>query len=317
MKYREGFRPFAPAILSEHQHEILELPEGQNVHFMEKVYPDPEYRRQVEEFMQSLEPGFRDLKTTIRDGTTADVAWANVHLSDERSVGIGVNISDRKKAEEALAARAREIQEANEQLAAANEELAVTNEELECATEELRVELQERKKTEEALREEQEHKLVFYRRTIEAATSGKLIVTDRTEIEKLAGPPLATWRIHSREDIQAVRHEVEKLARKAGINEPRLGKLTVAVGEAVTNAVKHAQSGDASFHRADDFIVVLVSDRGPGIPAIALPDVALRPGYSTAGTLGMGYKMMIQFSDKVCLATGDQGTTVGIEMKRG
>lgn len=175
----------------------------------------------------------------------------------------------------------------------------------------------ERKRTEEVLREEQQHKLDFYRRTIEAATSGKLIVTDRPQIEKIAGPPLATWEIHSREDIQAVRHGVEHLARDAGIKEPRLGKLTVAVGEAVTNAIKHAQSGDASFHRADDFIVVLVSDRGPGIPAVALPDVALRPGYSTAGTLGMGYKMMIQFSDKVCLATGDQGTTVGIEMKLG
>lgn len=48
VKYREGFRPFAPAILSEHQHEVLELPEGQNVYFMEKVYKiRPEMREKL------------------------------------------------------------------------------------------------------------------------------------------------------------------------------------------------------------------------------------------------------------------------------
>jgi anti-sigma regulatory factor (Ser/Thr protein kinase) len=58
-----------------------------------------------------------------------------------------------------------------------------------------------------------------------------------------------------------------------------------------------------------------MSDHGPGIPALTLPDVALRRGYSTAGTLGMGYKIMISFVDKVYLATGPKGTTVAVEMK--
>lgn len=38
VKYREGFRPFAPAILSERQDEVLEGREGQTIHFMEKVF---------------------------------------------------------------------------------------------------------------------------------------------------------------------------------------------------------------------------------------------------------------------------------------
>lgn len=48
VKYREGFRPFAPAILSERQHDVLDLPAGLNAHFMEKVYRlRPEWQARV------------------------------------------------------------------------------------------------------------------------------------------------------------------------------------------------------------------------------------------------------------------------------
>jgi PAS domain S-box-containing protein len=70
--------------------------------FMAKVYPDPEYRLTVEEYMRSLTPGFRDLKTTAKDGRLVDISWANVSLPGDRSIGIGVNIIERKKVEEAL-----------------------------------------------------------------------------------------------------------------------------------------------------------------------------------------------------------------------
>lgn len=38
VKFREGFRPFAPAILAEKVHEWFEAPEGAKVPFMERVY---------------------------------------------------------------------------------------------------------------------------------------------------------------------------------------------------------------------------------------------------------------------------------------
>jgi anti-sigma regulatory factor (Ser/Thr protein kinase) len=79
--------------------------------------------------------------------------------------------------------------------------------------------------------------------------------------------------------------------------------------------VKHAGRDEASVYKMENALFIVVSDRGPGIPALALPEVALRRGYSTVGTLGMGYKMMIQFADRIYLATGTEGTTVGIEMK--
>lgn len=170
------------------------------------------------------------------------------------------------------------------------------------------------KLAEEAIRESEEHKIEFYRRTIMAATEGKLIITEHSEIEKIAGPPLATWEIKTPEDLRTVRHGAEEMARSMGMDEEKISKFVVSIGEAATNALKHSGGGTATIHRTQNGLMVVISDKGPGIAALSLPDIALTKGYSTAGTLGMGYKVMISFSDRVYLATGPEGTTVGIEM---
>ena len=171
------------------------------------------------------------------------------------------------------------------------------------------------RETEKALLEEQEHKLEFYRRTIAAATGDKLVICEPAEIAAIAGPPVASWEVRAPSDIAIVRHGVSEIAFSAGLDASRTEAFSVAVGEAVTNAVKHAPEGEAVLHRADYGLTLVVSDRGSGIPALALPDVALRPGFSTAGTLGMGYKIMLQFADKVYLATSTAGTAVGLSME--
>lgn len=38
VKYRESFRPFAPAVLKEFQHQVMEIPKNRNVYFMERAY---------------------------------------------------------------------------------------------------------------------------------------------------------------------------------------------------------------------------------------------------------------------------------------
>ncbi len=72
--------------------------------FMEKAYPDEAYRREVAEFMTSLSEGWRDFRVTAKDGSVVDSAWANIRLSDDRVVGIGVDMRERKAAENALRA---------------------------------------------------------------------------------------------------------------------------------------------------------------------------------------------------------------------
>ena len=39
VKFRESFRPFAPAILEEFKQDWFEIPESESVPYMEKIYP--------------------------------------------------------------------------------------------------------------------------------------------------------------------------------------------------------------------------------------------------------------------------------------
>lgn len=70
--------------------------------FLAKIIPDPRHRHEIEEFMHSLTPGYRDITVTAKDGSRVETSWANVALPDGRQVGIGFDIRARKRAEESL-----------------------------------------------------------------------------------------------------------------------------------------------------------------------------------------------------------------------
>ena len=179
----------------------------------------------------------------------------------------------------------------------------------------LSIDITERKLAEQRRRELEVHKRDFYRRTIQAATEGKLLISEKEDIERIAGPAIGTWGIGRGEDLGAIRQAVTELAEKAGMDSDRVYDFVLTVGESTTNAYKHAGGGTASLHNIPDGFLFMVSDKGPGIEALTLPEVALVRGYSTAGSLGMGYKAILAIADKVYLATGPTGTTVAIAMR--
>lgn len=154
----------------------------------------------------------------------------------------------------------------------------------------------------------------FYRNTIEAATEGKLIICDRKEVERISGPLLGICKVTHAQDVGVARRVAAEVAQSQGMDEYKMFDLALCVGEAATNALKHAQSGMVSIHKRGECLLVLVTDHGPGIQAINLPYVALKNNYTTAVSLGMGYKAMLSIADQVYLATGPDGTTVGIQM---
>ncbi|MHB0998111.1 MAG: PAS domain S-box protein [Armatimonadota bacterium] len=179
----------------------------------------------------------------------------------------------------------------------------------------LNIDITARKEAEQREKEQEAHKLEFYRRTIMAATDGKLIITEESEICNISGQKLVSWEIKDLLDLASIRHSVTEIAQTEGMDKSRIELFVLCIGETITNAYKHAGKGEASLHRLPDGLMLVVSDNGPGIPELNLPDLALTKGYSTAGTMGMGYKIMISYSDKVYLATGPEGTMVGLYMK--
>jgi PAS domain S-box-containing protein len=89
--------------LNRHASEVLgwTTEDANEGDFMKKAYPDPSYRREVEEYMASLNDGWRELLTTARNGEQIPIDWANVRLTDDTMVGIGVDPRERKAAEQA------------------------------------------------------------------------------------------------------------------------------------------------------------------------------------------------------------------------
>jgi len=78
------------------------------------IYPDPDYRKEVVEYMQAAQPGWRDMEITTRSGDILPSSWTNVRLSDGSRIGIGIDISGQRKMEQNLRRLVKAIEQAGE-----------------------------------------------------------------------------------------------------------------------------------------------------------------------------------------------------------
>jgi len=80
----------------------LEEIQGQNLDITAATFPDPEYRRGILKFIAESNGEWRDSKPRARNGRVIDTTWTIVHLSDGTRIGIGQDITERKRTEEEL-----------------------------------------------------------------------------------------------------------------------------------------------------------------------------------------------------------------------
>lgn len=168
--------------------------------------------------------------------------------------------------------------------------------------------ISERKRVEQ----EKQH---FYRETIKSVTQGKLDLVSPDEVDVYLDSAELTANIASPADAANARRDIAEFCASKGLGHDRLALFETAVGEAITNALKHANEGLVYAGSNDGAIWVAVSDTGPGIPALTLPSATLRAGFSTKASLGMGYSIMMEASDGILLCTGPQGTTVVLSVQ--
>ena len=161
----------------------------------------------------------------------------------------------------------------------------------------------------EQKRVEQE-KRQFYRETIRSVTQGKLELVSFDEVKVYLESAELVVDVASPADTPIARHAITEFCNSRGLCDDRLGLYESAVGEAITNAVKHAKKGCVYAGFNDGSIYVAISDSGPGISALTLPGATLRRGFSTKTSMGMGYSIMMEASDNIILCTGAEGTIV-------
>lgn len=89
-------------------------------------------------------------------------------------------------------------------------------------------------------------------------------------------------------DVVLVRERVRTLGTKRGLSSVAIEALATAATEITQNLVLHAVGGEVSVQTTNDSrpaLTVVARDQGPGIEDLEL---ALRDGYSTKGSLGLG-----------------------------
>ncbi len=173
--------------------------------------------------------------------------------------------------------------------------------------------ISERRWLEQRLLEAEVEKKSFCRQILRAVTNGRLRLVEREEIPPL-GTPALEIRLDAWNSYARLRANLADLARYEGFSEDAVSDLVMAVGEATTNAIKHAQGGLCQACVALDRVVVRISDEGSGMSPEDLPRIL--EWSSAQVSLGMGYSLILQLADAVWLATGPSGTVVQIELKR-
>ena len=160
----------------------------------------------------------------------------------------------------------------------------------------------------------------FLRDVLASVTEGKLRLCDTASDlparhGSLHGTPL---HLHAGTGLADLRRRATEAAEAAQFSPERLADLITAVNEAGMNAVVHAGAG--TVHVALDadagLVQVWVEDTGSGITMENLPRATLARGFTTAGTLGHGLKLMLQTTDRLWLLTGPTGTVVVLEQDR-
>jgi PAS domain S-box-containing protein len=73
-----------------------------DINLMEEAYPDPLYRNNVQEYMKKAVSEWREFSIRTKSGKTMISEWSNIRLYEGTQIGIGIDVTDRRRAEENL-----------------------------------------------------------------------------------------------------------------------------------------------------------------------------------------------------------------------
>jgi serine/threonine-protein kinase RsbT len=116
-------------------------------------------------------------------------------------------------------------------------------------------------------------------------------------------------------DVGIARIRTHDLALEEGLTEVQATAVATAVSELTRNVIVHAARGELMLSVVVDGerrgILAVVADVGPGIPDI---ERALEDGYSTVGTLGLGFPSARRLVDEFhVVSVLGIGTTVRVK----
>lgn len=263
---------------------------------MERCYPDPAYRAEVLRFMESCREGWMDIRMRARDGRDIETSWANIRLSNQTQIGIGIDISARKAAEAALQHNFDALQQAHAEI----EDLNVR---LRRAISESHHRIKNNLQVLSAIMDIQmaagpETLPLSALQRLQQQVRSLAVLHDLLTLESKAGSALDTVPARAMMDrllplwqsVMGERRLVAQIA-EARLTMKQASAFILLVNELLSNAVKHGKGDvavnlavDASRSQAGDLVEgqniarLEVGDDGPGFPADFDPKQAASTG---------------------------------------
>jgi serine/threonine-protein kinase RsbT len=121
--------------------------------------------------------------------------------------------------------------------------------------------------------------------------------------------------INSDQDIVVARQKGRAMANELGFSPGDATLIATAISELARNIVSYARKGQITLKTVNGLnrrgIAVTASDEGPGIPDIRQ---ALRDGFSTSGSLGLGLPGVRRLMDEFEITSQPgRGTKVAVK----
>lgn len=142
-------------------------------------------------------------------------------------------------------------------------------------------------------------------------TKGKIQLLNQAEMKTL----LDSYNRQSYLDIDDAKQLApmrSMIKEEVAIHGIKTFRPALAANEAATNALRHAQSCRIECWHNDTSVLITITDRGTGIQMKDLPKAALIDGFSTQQSLGKGFHVMTQSSDKLYVKSDSTGTIIGL-----
>lgn len=123
-----------------------------------------------------------------------------------------------------------------------------------------------------------------------------------------------TVPVRTESDIVVARRKGREAATPLNFSSTELALITTAISELARNIVRYAGSGEillrASVNGDRPGITVIARDQGPGIANVAH---AMRDGFSTSGSLGLGLPGVRRLMDEMeVVSVLGEGTTITV-----
>jgi anti-sigma regulatory factor (Ser/Thr protein kinase) len=158
----------------------------------------------------------------------------------------------------------------------------------------------------------------FLRDVLSVVTEGRLVLCEtEDDLPEPLGQPAASMAL-SGPSLARWRRLVGERARRAGFPTEGVYDVVLAASEAAGNAVVHGVRGRGRViaDLASGCLQVWVEDDGPGIALKDLHRAVLERGFTTAGSFGHGFSMMLLLCDRLFLLPNRLGATVVLAFER-